>query len=128
MLTLSALGIGRRSVAKHARVGLTTLLELRTGRKRLLRKHTEERILAVPLTLQHGAMLVPAGPTWQRVAFLRLHGWTKVKIARAIGQHTDALQLRGDTVTLRNARKVHQLYISEWLRQYRPVPIQRIFP
>lgn len=106
-------GIGKRAVADVARVPVSSLHEIRMGRKTKLRRRTAERILAVTAAacLDDGHT-VDARATWKLIGKLLEQGFTRQQIARRIGStaKTPALQLKKDRVTARTARKVERLY------------------
>lgn len=110
---LSEQGVGLKQIVKVSGVSQGALWKLMYGkdgkRSKRIRKATEDAILAVtPADAADGAKL-PAAPTWAHVATLVERGWTKVAIARAIGQNSPGLQLGDEYVSARNARAVAAL-------------------
>jgi hypothetical protein len=112
---LRQLGIGLHRVAQLTGLSRSRLTEILAGRahrknrprKRRMKYSTAQRILATPIVPAGGA-LVAAGPTWERIAALRAAGWTKRRIAQAIGRVCQ-LQLRRTYVLARNAAAIAAL-------------------
>lgn len=115
LLWLSSVGVGRRAVAAHSGVALSSIHGIRSGRTTKARPATIDAILAVGRSAASPNALVDATDTWAKVDELRAHGWTKAAISRAIGQDGRALQLGRRRVTARNARKVADLHASALL-------------
>lgn len=113
LIRLSEQGVGSRAVAAESGVGRTMITNLKTGKQTRLRKRHAIKLLAVSTDALAPGSLVPAGPTWERVAFLlKDAGWTKVRIARAIGQASGTnwgLQLGRDWLTKRHETRVREL-------------------
>lgn len=110
---LSARGIGKRAVADVAKTSVTTIGELRTGRKTKLRKETADRILAAKFEdCVDDRHLVDAAPTKKLLAKLLAMGFTRTDLARRLGStgKVPSLQLKSDKITAANARKVEALY------------------
>lgn len=113
---LQSAGIGLRRIAELSGVSYSRLVELRCGlarrrdrpRRRRLKSATAERIFAVAPHAAPGAR-VPAAETWARITALRAAGWSKARIARALGKQRAALQLGRQTVLQRNAAAVARL-------------------
>lgn len=119
---LSDHGVGLKRIVAVGGVSQGTLWKLMYGKdgkpSKRIRRSTEQKILAVtPADAADGAP-IDAGGTWENVAVLLERGWTKVAIARALGQTGPGLQLGSDKVTAGNARAV-----AELLSQ--PVPPKR---
>lgn len=107
---LSCQGVGFKSVALAADVGKTVVLQVRTGQKRQIRAETERRILAVDRAAIADGGLVPARPTWRRIAALLDEGFSKAELARRLGYQRPALQLGRRRITARNAVRVERLF------------------
>lgn len=128
---LSAAGVGLKQIAKVSGVAHGTLSKLiygvpTAGRppSRRIRKVTEDAILAVaPAAVADGAV-VDAAETWKIIGRLQRRGWTKVAIARAIGQTGPGLQLSRRQVQARHARTIAGL-LNEPVppRRGRPAPV-----
>ncbi len=109
-------GVGLKRIAEVSGISHGALWKLvyglpNSGRppSKRIRHQTEQAILAVtPADAAPGAH-IPAARTWDHVATLLDRGWTKVAIARAIGQHGTGLQLGATTVTAANAHAVRGL-------------------
>lgn len=112
MLELSRLGIGRRAFQKATGVGDTTLQEIRSGKKKQIRKQTADRILAVTIDALQPHALVPAAVTHALIGVLLNNGYTKTRIASLLG--TQTLQLRAEKIIRRNADKVREMFQMEW--------------
>lgn len=114
---LAAQGIGIKSVARLSGVSHGALSKLVYGNSRgrgpskRIRYSTEQRILAVHAGLDSapGGTRIPAGPSLVVVEELLRRGWTKVAIARAIGQGGSGLQVGQHVITRRNARALRDL-------------------
>lgn len=112
LLSLSAQGIGRRSVEAACDVAHSILVEIKSGRKARIRRRTADRILAVDVgaVADHG--LVSARESWRMIEELLELGCTRKEIARRLGSSSaaPALQLRHGkvlAVTQSRVRKVH---------------------
>jgi urease accessory protein UreE len=110
MKTLSAQGVGRRSVRAACDVADSVLSEIITGRKTQIRASTERAILAVTKDAAGDRALVPAKATWKLLEQLIADGYTKSELARRLGNKSPALQLKRDFVTVRNAYLVERLF------------------
>jgi hypothetical protein len=53
---------------------------------------------------------VSAAQTWRLIAWLQEEGFTKLRIARELGQKGSGLQLGKKMITVRNAARVERLY------------------
>ncbi|MDN4036771.1 hypothetical protein [Massilia sp. YIM B02443] len=109
---LSALGVGRRSVAAASDVGNTVLSDIISGRKTNIRAATERAVLAVTADATGDRALVSAKQTWKMLDELIDDGYTRRDLAVRLGSksRTPALQLDRDLVTARNAYLVERLY------------------
>lgn len=108
---LSKLGIGTREVADIAGVGRTFLQDVKHGRQAQIRARNGKAVLAVtPEKVRNDATLIPAAETWGYINRLRVLGYTKGRIALALGKKTAALTISKTFVTAKTARKVKRLY------------------
>jgi hypothetical protein len=120
------LGVGLRRVGQLTGLSRSRLTEILAGRahradrpkKRRLKYSTAQRILATPIVPAAHAV-VDAGPTWERITALRAAGWTKVRIAEAIGQQR-ALQLGRARILARHATAI-ALLVGQAPRTASPV-------
>jgi hypothetical protein len=112
LLTLSSAGIGRRAVAAASDVGETVLQQVRSGKKKRIRKQTETKILAIDHAAISDHAVVPASKTWRRITQLMDEGYTKGQIAMRLGAKTPALQIGKDKVLAITATKVERFYRS----------------
>jgi hypothetical protein len=89
----------------------TTLQQIRSGRKRTIRRHTRDAILAVTTEARADASLVSGRPTWRRIARLLDEGYTRQFIARALGSRakTPQLQIRKTVVLASTELRVARL-------------------
>lgn len=107
---LAELGVGRRAVAAASDVALTSLLEIKLGRKLKIRTETERRILAVDAGARADSAHVSGARTWSAVGELLRMGWTKGAISQqALGNQAPALQLVGRKVLASTEHAVLQL-------------------
>lgn len=107
---LRGAGVGTRQIAERAKVSRNVMTLLLQGKRSKLREDNAKRILAVkPEDIADGAR-VPAGPTRELIRQLLRMGMTRGEIAIELGCVTPALQLKGRTVTVRNARAVAALH------------------
>lgn len=91
-------------------MGMTVIAEIRSGKKRRIRKRTETRILSVTAEAVFGGAKVPAARTWRLINRLLNEGFTRGEIARRLGYRRPALQLGKDFMTAKNAAAVERLY------------------
>lgn len=110
ILKLAERGIGYKSVAKNARVARTIVFEIRSGTRERIRESTERKILSVGDSAARAATVIPAGPTWKKIAELLEEGFTKSSLAERLGYKSPAIQFDRDVITAKNARKVDRLY------------------
>lgn len=105
-------GMGLRTVSRATGLSLTGLREVRSGRTKRVRRETELTVLS----LEPHVELLPAGaridaaPTWRRIDALLRSGWTRGRIAVALGASTPSLQIGQSKVTVRVAAAVNDLY------------------
>lgn len=109
LLKLRRAGVGRRSVAYVSDVGDTIIQEIVSGRRKRIRGRTERRILAVSTHCMADGALVDARKPWRQIRQLLHEGFTKVRIAEAIGQQR-ALQLSKNKITLKHAVAIDRLW------------------
>lgn len=109
--SLSAQGVGRRSVHAASDVADTVLQDIAAGRKANIRAATERAILAVTRAAAGDGALIAGKATWKMLDQLIADGYTKKALANRMGYKSPALQLKRDFVTVRSA------YLVEWLYQ-----------
>lgn len=107
---LSAMGIGRCTVARIARVSRTVVMKIRSGERRRCRRQTGLRILEVGRWALADGALVDATLTWQRIEEIRARGWSKARIAKALGLKRAALQIARTKCRRSNARRIARLH------------------
>lgn len=113
---LQSQGVGLKTIAERSGVPHGSIAKLIYGDKargmapsKRIRPETRDKILAVrPADAADGAR-VPAARTWQHIDTLLSRGWTKVAIAKAIGQTSGGLQLGRATVSAGHARTIASL-------------------
>ncbi len=110
ILRLSKFGVGYKSVASASGVAKSVMADVRSGKKKRIWQRTLTKILKVDSTAMAGAGCVPAGNTWELINELLNSGYTKVEISRRLGNKSPALQLKGDRILLRTAKKVKALH------------------
>lgn len=103
-------GIGYKSVAAAAGCSPTALRLLLDGHRMRVRRHLASRILSVTKDAVADGALISAAPTWRLIRELLDGGYTRVWIARQLGQRGQGLQLGRERITARNASKVERLY------------------
>lgn len=126
IIWLQSQGMGRRSVAKHARLVPSTVQKIRDGIRKHIRAETEARILAVNTTLLSEYRHVDATRTWQQIHDLVAAGWTKVRIARTISgnPHARSLQMHKTQVTWRYAQRIDELWKRQFVAELRRKELQ----
>ena len=110
LLALRKKGVGRDAVHAASDVAVTVIQEIARGTITRIRARTERKILAVTPACREDGALVSAKPTWRLVALLLEEGFTKLRIARELGQKGRGLQLGKKQITVRNAARVERLY------------------
>lgn len=110
ILKLRKQGVGRKAVYAASDVALSILRAISNGKKKQIRARTERKILAVTSACREDGALIPAAPTWRLVEQLRAEGFTKLRIARELGQKGSGLQLGKKLITARNAARVERLF------------------
>ena len=124
LLALSAAGMGSITVMKATGLSRTTLQEIRRGRKHVL-PETERKILLLKPTLENLApnATVPGLPTWRKIRFLLLNGFTRTEIARHLGStvRDPKLQLSKKRVSVRHALAIKELYDDMLEAQKKPL-------
>lgn len=113
---LSRAGVGYKAVAAACDVSKTVLLQVLTGRKKLVRLRTAQRVLAVTKEAIADHALVNAAPTWRLVEQMLEAGLTKGAIARRLGCERAALQIQKTRVLARTAFAVKRLH-AQVMRQ-----------
>lgn len=109
ILALSRLGIGRNTVVRVARVARSIVIGIRSGEHRNCRRQTRDRILEVDRWAIADGANIDAGPTWRNINRLLCAGWSKVAIARALGNTGTGLQVSRGLVRRSTARKIARL-------------------
>lgn len=102
--------VGRDAVHNASGVARSIIAQIATGERQQIRARTKRLILAVTPACREDGSLVPAGPSWRRIEALIEEGFTRVRIARELGQRGNGLQLSKHLVTARNEAKIERLY------------------
>jgi hypothetical protein len=110
LMALSRQGVGKRAVASASDVGLSTLSDIRTGRKTRIRARTERKILTVTAAMASDRSLVSPGRTFRLIKELVDEGFTKAELARQLGYRKEALQFRRHRMTAKNVQRVEALH------------------
>jgi len=103
-------GVGPVSVAAACDVGKTVLTEILWGGKKLVRRRTADRVLAVTADAAADGGRIDARPTWKLIDELLEAGLTKMEIARRLGQSGPGLQLGPEKVLARTALAIRRLH------------------
>lgn len=107
---LRSQGVGLYRISELARVRRSTLQAIAAGqRKRMLRANAD-RILAIGKSRAADRALVPAAETWRLIEELLAAGWTKGRIAMALGAQRPRLQLGRQRITAKHARAIAELH------------------
>lgn len=108
---LSRKGIGTRTIADATGVGRTILTGIKTGKRKNVRRYTEQAVLALrPADILPDSALVDAQPTWTRINWLLKEGFTKRELAKRLGYKSPALQINRDTVTAKTELRIKLFY------------------
>jgi hypothetical protein len=99
---LSRQGVGYKTAADAACVATSVVAKIVSGERTQIRRKTAQRLLAVTRMAAGEATLVPAGRTWKE-------GFTKARIAQAIGNKMPALQINPERVTLKTVGRIERL-------------------
>lgn len=110
LLALRRAGIGCPLIAETSGVAQRSIVAIRQGRQCAIQARTEAAILNVDRDVKSGSTLVPAGPTWRRIAELREEGFTETQLAERLGYTSGRLRFRKDRVTAATELKVELLY------------------
>lgn len=109
LIKLSKIGIGRRAVSIAAKIGKTTICQIKRGTKTHIRKNTERRILSVTISDARPHTVVSATRTWKMIERLLRDGFSKRALAQRLG-YKYSLQLFKHRVLAKNAVKVFRFY------------------
>lgn len=108
---LSANGVGMKTAADAAKVPPSSIAKIVYGQRLKIRAQTERRILAVTTATRADGAFVDAGPTWVLINELLASGYSKARIASELaGKPVNALQLRGEQITVRTAGIARLVY------------------
>jgi hypothetical protein len=107
---LSKDGLGRDAIAAASDIAPAVISRIKSGQSTHIRKHTEDRLLAVSKEAVSDAARVRAYPTWRQIKSLLAEGFTQAELARRLGYESPSLQLGKKWILARNAAKVDRLY------------------
>ena len=107
--SLSAAGVGYRSVADACGISEHTVLFLHTGRRGMVHTSTAARILGVDQDARADKALIPSGPTMALIKELTGDGYTQRQLAGFIGRKHLWLG-RSGLITARVASEIERLY------------------
>lgn len=110
LLALRKKGVGRDAVHAASDVAVSVIADVSTGAKTRIRARTERKILAVTTACREDGALVSAAQAWRLIAKLQEEGFTKLRIARELGQKSNGLKLGKKQITARNAARVERLF------------------
>jgi hypothetical protein len=100
-----------KTAADAAKVPPSSIAKIIYGQRLQIRAQTERRILAVTTATRADGAFVDAGPTWVLLNELMACGYSKARIASEMaGKPVNALQLRGEQITVRNAGIARLVY------------------
>jgi hypothetical protein len=114
---LSGQGVGTPTIAAHTGISTSTLIAIRHGRRRRISARVNSKILATPRLVVKQWARVPAGPTWERIDDLVYFGWTKTRIAQALGWSSPALTVSKAKVSSDLAARIERIWSDECGRQ-----------
>jgi hypothetical protein len=106
---LRARGVGYRQAARLAGLSDRFVLEVRAGKVATVRADTMSRILAIPFALAHGQHVM-GWRTARLLDSLEREGYTKTRIAHALGRRSRSLQIGRRRCTVKNALRVRTLW------------------
>jgi hypothetical protein len=107
---LSGNGVGSRTVSEVTGLARSTVLSIARGEQVVARQETIDRILAVGTHRAPDVTLVDAAPAWRLIDDLVYLGFTKGRIAMAMGKKKPAMQLNRHRITRRSLDKVKAVY------------------
>lgn len=109
LMWLGSIGVGLRTVSDRTGIAIGTLRNLRLGRVTKCRPQTAAAVRTLGPKDRPSAALVPASLLQRRIEELQRQGWSKARIAQALGYASPALQFHADKVTVKNVRRVEAL-------------------
>lgn len=129
-------GMGHKTVAKHARIGKTTLADILWYGKKQMRRRSEARVLAVLPTLDTlpSNVKIPAADTVAKIQQLIRWGYPKSLINRdglrleSVGMQVLSLEGKTARVTVKTARKIRDFFSriesirALWQTRRGPIP------
>lgn len=118
---LSKQGVGYKAVADATDLPYSTLALIRNEGREQIRAETERLILDTDTSIAADGAYVDAERTWRQInRLMKVHGYSRARIAKEMGNKSRALQLGKKRVTVKNAAKINRLY-----RQAEGLDIQR---
>lgn len=109
---LSSVGVGRRTIARRTGLSLSALQEIKAGRHRRIRPETADSILGVGKFDRPKATRVDATEAFALVDDLLYLGFTKVRIAEALGCSKSLQLAKSKQMTLTRLERLRKAY---WL-------------
>lgn len=109
---LRSQGVGKRTIAKAAGIGITSIDEFTKGIRTRARQETIDRILAVGTHRIAGGSTIDARPAWALINDLLQLGVTKARIAKAIGAQTPALQINRQRIKPDTMRRIQHAWAT----------------
>jgi hypothetical protein len=112
ILWLGTKGLGRRLVAKHAKLTPSTVIKIRNGQIRNVHPETAARILAVNLSHLPSRASVDGTRTAQQIEQILATGLSKAALARAITGNPTVrrLNVNSERVTIETKAKVDAIW------------------
>lgn len=123
MVALQKQGIGRRTIADVTDIAESVLSGIRAGTHTNIRARTERLILGVTNDMAADHSHVQASPSWKLINELLRAGFTKVSLARRLGQKGSGLQLGKEFITVRNADQVRKMH-AELIHSIKAPPVK----
>lgn len=111
LVWLSERGIGRRTVSDLTGVSISSILAIKTGKRRKCLRRSAELIMAVNLSQRPSNAHIDATRSLNQVADLVARGWKKRKIAQILTGNEGALSLQlNDRITVHHAEVIDRLW------------------
>ena len=107
---LSSAGVGRIAVAQASTLSVSTLKEIRTGKRPVVRESTETLILSVGRDAARKGAQVDASKAWAQIDKLLAGGFNRANLALRLGMRTPKLQFRRSRMTQANVDRVDAFY------------------
>jgi hypothetical protein len=107
---LSSAGVGSIAVAQASTLGESTVKDIRTGKRPLVRESTETLILSVETNAARKGALVDTSGAWAQIDELLAAGFNRADLALRLGIRTPKLQFRRSRMIQANVDRVDAFY------------------